>query len=164
LGIEEEIDALKERNDWGMPFNEEKCVSVEIIESFFDWEHRHALVPWEYNKKAFAFVAGSRDPYGSGFECLTSDRYGRTIYFFRVADEDELYTESYVVMFETDYSFDPESGIMKIADVWDYQDELEAFKSQNGWDAPPVEVPQEKHRDAYPIPLLGYGRVSRFGA
>jgi len=67
------------------------------------------------------------------FYYLTSDSYNRHIYFFRGITEDDVYTRSFVVIFNKDGTFDPDVGVMEIQDVWNYQDDLKAFKERNGW-------------------------------
>ena len=71
------------------------------------------------------------------FYYLTSDEYNRHIFFFRGLDVSDAYTKSYVVLFNKDGSYDDINGIMEIADVWHYQDDLKAFKERNGWNTPP---------------------------
>jgi signal peptidase I len=132
--IADDIEWLKNQNDWEKPIDESKCVSVKVSRKNRAAESKTPLVPDEALEKAYKQVAASDDIYSWGlFNYLTSDQYDRHICFFRCIREDDVYTKSYVVMFNKDGSFDQSHGIMEIADVWHYQDQLKAFKEKNGW-------------------------------
>jgi hypothetical protein len=132
--IADNIEWLKQNNDWEKPIDNSKCVSVMVSRKNRVAESQTPLVPEEAWKKVYELVDDQQDYYSrTFFAYLTSDKYDRHIFFFRVVNEDEIYTKSYVVMFNKDGSFDPDQGIMEIIDVWDYQDDLKAFKDKNGW-------------------------------
>jgi len=137
--ISNDIEKLKQKNDWEKPFDESMCVEVKVSRTDRDYESRLAnkpLISDEARQKAYKQVLPQAVFYPGLFYYLTSDEYDRHIYFFRGLDENDEYTKSYVVMFNKDGSFDSKNGIMEITDLWNYQDDLKAFKERNGWDCP----------------------------
>jgi len=127
----EEIEELKAKNDWGKPIDESKCIKVKLAR-----ENRHYaedLVPESIMREVYdkMCIYGSPNMVAF-FDYLTSDDYDRHIYFFRVADKDRKITNYHVVMFKPDGSYE----IGEIFDLWNYQEELKAFKESNGWYQP----------------------------
>jgi len=146
--LADDIEWLKEKNDWEMPFDESKCVRAEISERDIAVDamlEGTLLVPVESRGAArtnINWLIGSEYSEG-GLSHFTSDEYGRYIYYstIRNATSSEESTSRplkfYIVMFGPDGSFDPETGIIEVEDIWDCQDELKAFKERNGWNTPP---------------------------
>jgi len=135
----DDIEWLKQENDWEKPIDESKCVSVKISRINRMQESKTLLVSEKILKNAYEQVDTPQNYFSLGlFYYLTSDQYDRHIYYFRCRKEDRTYTKSYVVMFNKDGTFDPDTGIMEIIDVWNYQDDLKAFKELNGWNTPVV--------------------------
>ena len=134
----DDIEWLKQKNDWGEPFDESKCFNALISQQNLERASKSTLVSDGAKEKAREQIALLNSSNRGAFYYLTSDDYGRHIYFYRVIrDEDEVYTKSYVVAFNKDGSYDETDGIMEITDLWDYQDDLKAFKERNGWNTPP---------------------------
>ena len=132
--IADDIEWLKQKNDWGNPLDESKCVSATVSRKNRAQESRTPLLTDEAAQKAYDHVNALPDYFSrTFFAYLASDKNDRHIYFFRVLNEDKVYIKSYVVMFNKDGSFDSDHGIMEITDLWHYQDELKAFKDSNGW-------------------------------
>jgi hypothetical protein len=123
---DEDLNALKLKNDWNKPIDEGKCIKVKISRTSRDSGER--LVSNEAKEKVYNTLL-SNDSVKGYWEYLTSDDYNRHIYFFRTADEKDNYTNSYVVMFKPDNSY----AVSEIKDLWNYQDELKLFKNQNNW-------------------------------
>ena len=127
----DEIDGLKTVNDWGTPVDFSSCVSQVIVNrnpygsgDNMRWEFRRML----YNKLGPSSV--QQDV--SFFRHFAVDDYGRDIYFCRVADEEGVYTSSYVVLIRPDETY----TIMEIRDLMNYQPELKLFKYRNDWNQP----------------------------
>jgi len=133
-----DIEWLKQMNDWDKPFDESRLTRVLISQQDLERASNFKLVPDEAKEKARKQIAALNDSSRGAFMYLTSDEYDRHIFFYRVLDKDDIYTKSYVVLFNKDGSFDAENGIMEIKDVWNYQDDLKAFKERNGWNTPYV--------------------------
>ena len=134
-----DIEWLKQKNGWGEPLDESKMVGVLVSQQNLERASNFTLVSDEAKEKARRQIASYNDGEERGaFLYLTTDDYARHIYFFRVIkDEDESYLKSYVVMFNKDGSFDEVNGIMEITNLWNYQDDLKAFKDRNGWNTQP---------------------------
>jgi len=137
LGIEDRIEWLKTKNDWNNPLDESKCVKVKVSKQGKERDSKGTLVSFEIKEKAYKAIVSETETGRPGFYYLTSDYYDRHIYFFRCIEGD-AYTKSYVVIFNKDGTFDPNNGAMEITDVWNYQDELKAFKERNNWNKPPT--------------------------
>lgn len=68
---------------------------------------------------------------------LTSDEYNRHIYFLRGVDSDgENLLGYYVVLFNSDGTYNVDTGVMEITDLNDYKSELKEFKERNNWNNP----------------------------
>jgi hypothetical protein len=136
-GINAEIEELKRANDWNRPLNEDKLVRAKILRTDNQWEAADVYVSSESREVAFLQVAKPGDDFLAFlFYYFITDEYGRHLYFFRTMDEDNVYTGSYVVIFNRHGSFDRDTGIMEITDVYNYQDDLRVFKERNGWNTP----------------------------
>lgn len=136
----DEIESLKSENDWNKPFNEKKCTKVKVSDETRDVEMQGGLVSEEAKERAYREAMGKEDVYNEkrvSFAYLTSDQYDRHIFYFKTITEDDVYTGSFVVMFNADGSFDPDTGIMEIEDAYDYQDDLKTFKRVNDWGTNP---------------------------
>ena len=129
----EAIETLKVQNDWGQPINESQLIKSRIARRNGKGIYADNLIP----KSALQKVYDKMCIYGSPrieafFDYLTSDDYDRHICFFRTADIDWNITNYYVVMFKPDNSYE----IAEIFDLWNYQEELKAFKEGNDWGNP----------------------------
>ena len=133
----EDIKWLKGKNDWEKPLDESKSVRVKVSRYSKHDEKRNGLVSdYDFRKAREQLFAGLTTDRGA-FYYLTSDNYNRHIFFTRNIDENDVYTKSFVVMFNKDGSFDPVNGVMEITDLWNYQDDLKAFRERNGWNTKP---------------------------
>ena len=134
IGVEDDVEWLKEQNDWEKPIDESKCVSIKVSRRSREYTSRTPPATTEAREKAYKQVAASQDIFYPGlFYYLTSDSFDRHIYFFRLLQNDKTYAKSYVVMFNKDGSYDQTNGIMEITDLWRYHDMLRDFKERNGW-------------------------------
>jgi hypothetical protein len=125
------IDQLKELNDWDKPINDDRCTRVEI--QTHNGFPATQLIQRSVLEEAYGTVALRNEYYVStAFYYLSSDSYGRHIFFFRTDNEDGIYVNSYVVIFNPDRSY----VIEEIKDIWNYQYEMMDFKAQNNWDKP----------------------------
>jgi len=138
--IDDDIETLKQKNDWEKHYDENKCIKVKISRTDRDYEARRSQTPLvsdEARQKAYEQVFAQAKFYPGLFYYLTSDDYDRHIYFFRGIDENDVYTKSYVVIFNQDGSFDSTDGIMEITDLWNYQGTVKELKERNGWNTQP---------------------------
>jgi len=136
---DEEIAALKAKNDWGKPIDEDKCVKTKLRRKARNYTE--TLVSDENMKIAYDHLweYSGKGNWGGGY--VTSDSYERHLYYFRKIDFNEEkfeteYMESYVIIFNPDGTFDEDKGVMEIIDLWNYQYVLKAFKIRNNWNKP----------------------------
>ncbi len=134
----EEVENLKQQNDWGRPIDESECVRAEVARRDRDYQENHNLVSEAAQEEVSNSIASNRTSRWSMFYYLTSDNYDRHIYVFRGLNQNNEYTKTYVVMFNGDGSYDKDVGIMELTDLWNYQDDLKDFKERNGWNTSPA--------------------------
>ena len=117
----EDLNALKEKNDWGKPLDLSRCDKKTVSRTKSD------PVSKEF-KLAFYGAVGylTVHDWVTGFYYLTSDSYNRHIYY------SQINSDNYAVMFYPDGHFD----YIKITDPLHYQDAMKAFKAQNNWNQP----------------------------
>jgi len=135
----DEIQTLKNLNDWDKEVDLEKCVKVEITRNkpklqidkeVFDKLFRKAI-KHESENKLFIHT-----------DFLISDNYGRSIYYGFGEEKlgsDKNYQKRYfyrVFIFNPDSSYNEETCILEPTDYYNYQDELKAFKELNNWNMP----------------------------
>lgn len=139
---DEKISELKNKNDWGLEINRDKCIKkkIQTVKPDFDpWTV--ASVPKSILEKAYGIINQDSiyDYYTAIY--LTSDSYGRHIYMFAVctkgdSDWNNGERDVYVVIFDLLGKVENEIDILKLEDCYNYQDELKAFKEENGWEVP----------------------------
>jgi len=148
--IADEVERLKVLNDWEKPLNASKLTRVTLSRWDKDKDTKDGLVSeqsmlWVFDqiveKSGLTEVGNSRNYISNSFHYLTSDDYGRHIYYLDLRRSSEYIEDheplaSYVIMFNADGSVDLVYGVMELKDLWNYQDELRAFKKQNNWGQP----------------------------
>mgnify|MGYP007005628935 FL=1 len=123
---EDEIIALKNKNDWNMDIDESKMTKVRI-------SRRKKLnsVAGSREKKIFKDVVDFDNEtislYGLG-----TDKENRWLYYVRIFNKDNSYKRSYMLILNEDYTYES-TYLQQIDDVWNYQDQLKAFKELNHW-------------------------------
>ena len=118
----QEIEKLKEANDWNKPIDIEKCVGKEISSS-----KKEVAAEEKLNE-----IFSAYDGYYNHFTFfLTEDSYGRSIYYSSVLiKENDNYFEKYIVLlFNKDLSY----SILEITSLYNYQTELKQFKETHHW-------------------------------
>ena len=123
---EQEIQDLKQLNDWGLDFDESKCTKRAISKS-----KRNAS---EDDYTTFSTFVKSLELgdeyYCNGVQCCYLDDYGRKLFFIFVAGNQEFIY--YVVITNPDNSFTKES-VKLLTNYYNYQEEIRQFKAQNHW-------------------------------
>jgi len=135
----EEIEELKMENDWGKEINEEKLVKVEISRK--KNEPNVKIERKDYDI-LFQKIAEEKGRKGDGTMVypypiyLTSDTYGRLIYYATAIHKDmdkedvELHL---VIIFNPDGSYDEDTCVLELKDLYNYQDDLKDLKEANNW-------------------------------
>jgi len=124
----EEIEKLKEYNDWDKKIDMEKCIKVEIVD-----EKGKGPIEFEVVEPIYYELLGD-DSYDAKYRTifLATDDYGRSIY--------EFYgTGGYgmIALIRPDGTYDEAKGVMKLMrDEYNYQDKLKRFKELNDWNSP----------------------------
>ena len=134
--FDDEIQLLKNANDWNEPIDLNKCVKKTIV------KHRPQSLPIEESEmeaicetKVLALY-NNYDKHDYLFCNFTQDEYGRDIWFAIALSynwkEWEYEIMFLVVLFQQDLSYD----VIELPQ-FDYQEQFIQFKAENGWNCPP---------------------------
>jgi len=128
----DEIEALKEINDWNMEPDESKYISARITTTKSNGPVKDKTVMEFYTEILGSDVSTRK---WSRIKYQTTDEYGRSIYLGY-----GTYGSSRVVflLFNPDGTYDAINGVMEITrdELFGCQDRLKEFKKLNGWNAP----------------------------
>ena len=133
----EDREKLKDFNDWGKEIDINKCVRVEIVRKKNDSPISNTQLEELYN------IAFREDGINNKqFTFLSTDSYGRSIYVTlgKRAEHNQSMVTKYrymLLLFDPDGSYDESRCIMELTDLYNYQDDLKAFKERNDWNMPP---------------------------
>ena len=128
---DEKTKELKEANDWNKEFDETKCKKSKIV------RQKKVIDIKEKLYKNICDELNSDNKYKHFYNYyFISDDYGRKLYNITANDFNNDIFDSYVVIFGPKNEYDKETGIIKIEDYYNYQDQLKAFKDANNWDKP----------------------------
>jgi hypothetical protein len=126
----EEIEALKIKNDWGKELSEKKCIKVDIVREkevkSIEFNALREMYRDTLGDDAFPFD----DSYVSSF---ITDDYRRCIYIGYGKYGERDHPSVAIMMLNPDGTCDPEAGAMELTDLYEYQDTLLDFKERNGW-------------------------------
>lgn len=120
----EQIEELKNLNDWNKEINLEKCVKKEIS---------NTKQKVEINDEILNEIFSRYDGYENNCEVyyLTNDDYGRFIcYGTAIVQEEYVYL---VMIFNPDSTYNAETCFYEPADYYNYQEEFKQFKELNNW-------------------------------
>jgi len=121
-----EIEMLKEKNDWGKATDLTKCIKVKIVR-----QKDTGPVPNNKLMQLYKEALGSDSRRIENTYFFIKDDFGRSIYLGYGTGE------RYVVMlFNSDGSYDESKCLLELTDIYNYQDALKLFKEQNGWNMP----------------------------
>lgn len=124
--VQEEIAALKERNNWNLPLT--GTMAIRSIQ-------RKNISPYDHSVGRGLVTKHSRF-YDSRYEnYLDSDAAGRAIYFVREYDKkgtlEEHSRKGFLIFVDSDGIA---RTIVELTDVMNFQDQLDLFKAENGWE------------------------------
>ena len=138
---DEEIEDLKNKNDWGKEINEKELIKYEITRKKKDPEVKIKVKDFDV---LFQKIVKEHGRIGDGTIVrpyvlyLTSDSYGRTLYYASAAHIDvskEVMKLNLAIIFNPDGSYDEKICVMELIDLYNYQDSLKEFKELNGWNS-----------------------------
>lgn len=152
------IEEFKAENDWGLPIDESKLDSAEIVlpKIAARWEHRKdsvnlAQLEWEEQIIALAHKNGhefdeNEDFYFSHASYMATDAYGRRLYYvegyyYIYPDDDShiwyvKYDLEMIAIINPDGTFDGETFMVELEDKANYQEQIRDLKIANGWNQP----------------------------
>jgi hypothetical protein len=158
---EDELFSFKQLNDWGLPMNESKLESAEIVLPKLDyrWSHRQDkinLVSDVWLKNALAVAEKNGHPitedimeasYFNHVSWMATDSYGRRLYYveccyYIYGDENDpnlnyrMYCLEMVAIINPDRTFDANTFMAELVDKADYNEIIRELKTVNGWNQP----------------------------
>ena len=140
---DEEIEDFKNKNDWGKEIKEKELIKYKITRKKKEPEVEIETKDFDVLFQKIAKEHGRNgngtmvDPY---VLYLTSDSYGRTLYFASANHTDvnkEVMEINLAIIFNPDGSYDEKTCVMELMDFYNYHGRLKEFKELNGWDQPP---------------------------
>ena len=139
---EKEIEDLKNKNDWDKELDEEKFIKNEVVrmkkEPEVEIKRKDFDVLFRKISKDHGRIS-DESMIKPAVRYLTSDSYGRTLYYVSVAHKDISKKDMQyhlVIIFNPDGSYDESKCVMEFTNSYHYQDSLKEFKELNGWDQP----------------------------
>ncbi|MCL2253498.1 MAG: hypothetical protein FWC09_03565 [Lachnospiraceae bacterium] len=130
----EQINELKERNDWNMDLNIDKCIRKEIT---ILKEEGNIIKDSKF--EAFYYDLYDDEPSFISANYFSKDDYGRSIYTTRSRGKRTVtYSgdDIIIMMFYPDGTYNKEVGYFELTELYNYQDELKQFKERNNWNLP----------------------------
>lgn len=128
---QDDIDHLKDENDWGTPLIESKMTSrqIDVDTNIFSKMSVEEI-----------FNAEMKPSVGSNVTCRFTDfdKHGKILFFVVVNDADfsdeVTVTQKYYLMIVSENgTYDKDTFVSKIDNLYDYQSQLHSFKKDNGW-------------------------------
>lgn len=130
IGLED-INDLKDKNDWGTPLIESKMTSRQI----------------DIDKNSFSrlnveeiFSTERKQSIGSNVTCRFTDfdKHGKVLFFVVVNDADfndevTVTQKYYLMIVSEDGTYNKDTFITEIENLYNYQSQLHSFKEDNGW-------------------------------
>ena len=136
---EEDIEMLKEENDWERPLNDELMSSRPIDGLVYDARNKGIYGDIDA-RDAFLKMFPQPEERYLDFVLVGVDEDGKSVYYFRTLDviiangeTTRIEHDSYIMLFNKDGSFDPENSVMPIDDILNCQSIIHELKVKNGW-------------------------------
>jgi hypothetical protein len=127
--LPEEVDKLKEVNDWDNPIIEDKCVS-----RLFDSNYQDINLGLWYNPYRDIERTVKSNFSGTVFaHPVVADSNGKILCGIAAYDEEGFYKSYYVIYDPQIGGVDKETGIMALTSL-KFNQNLHEFKIRNGWD------------------------------
>lgn len=134
----EQLDLLKELNDWNRAFNENMMVKREYIDSKLE-PKRVSVINWDIAQNAYYDSMEDND-YITGIEFFDYSISGQEIFLVRTYeqivtkyDHDWRLLDYHLMILNDDGTYDPENYLVKIDDLSQSNEALAEIKERNGW-------------------------------
>ena len=123
----EAIKELKEQNDWEKEQSSRECFKVPICG---EKGYLQDKIPNKMIERA-----GERVFSNLVYETpMCEDAFGHIIWYMEgFANKEDTQRKCYVFLFNADGELKSDEALMEINDIWDYRDQMIAFKEVNGW-------------------------------
>ena len=123
----DEIESLKERNDWGKEQSTRECIKVPIKG---EKRYLEKKIPHKTIKNV-----GKQNFYNMIYEePLCEDSFGHIIWYMEgIVNKGDSEHRIFVFFFNADGTLKGDDAIMEINDIWDYSEQMIAFKEANHW-------------------------------
>lgn len=131
----EEIELLKKRNDWEKekrskelfkaPIAGNKFYLSNVVSENTMTELRDSL---GFLSSAWGYVPLCQDGYENTLMLLSGNREGEP--------QGDNFNHFYAVLFSAEGKLKSDNAVMEVTDIWDYRDQMIAFKEANGWNKP----------------------------
>ena len=124
---EDQIDLLKQQNNWDEELNENLMTKVKIL-------RKQEKMSSDITKRKIKKILKEDPSYvwhaGFRLELVTKDAKGKHLFYVRTTPG---FDRNYVVIINANGTYDKDNCIMEIIDLWNYQDDLKEFKAHNDW-------------------------------
>jgi len=135
----EETEVLREINSWDQPISDDSVfVRVRISRHRESGPISNSRLVGAHNQ-IFPDSTATRNQVVANTFFLRTDSYGRSVYAKETGEweADGSWSATLVAfLFQPDYSFDLEVGVLEVTNHVRYQTELREFMEANGWDTP----------------------------
>ena len=123
------VAELNLRNDWENPLQQEKMSKRRIDAPRHFLDDASAIFREAVSIQAGASISGNY---------VDADGKGRILYYFYVYQKSEeggrqAEERSYIAIFNEDGTYDPNTWLAELEDIYAYQEQLHALKLANGW-------------------------------
>lgn len=128
---DEDINDLKLSNDWNKPLNEDKLSSRPIHRNYNGYS---GIIAYDSFSHGIGMEAGAE----AGVRFVDYDGKDKILYFVAKYDADyydgiDVKSRYYLMIINEDGSYDKDTFVIEIEDLYNYQKQLHEFKINNGW-------------------------------
>lgn len=133
---DEQLEKLKQDNDWGRELDESKMSSRPLCKYGNKW-HKYGFGELHYDVVQAAFIASNANIEGNHYTFLLMDEdsEGNQLYNLAVYDSDSEVArgiESYFMILDSTGVFNGDGALMRVEN-YNYGKQLHNFKIENGW-------------------------------
>jgi len=134
----EQLDTLKESNDWNLPINENKMIKRELVDSRLK-PKRASVMNWDIAKNAYYDLMEDND-YSTGIEFFDYSISGQEIFLVRKYEQivtkkeyDLRLIDYHLMILNADGTYDRENYLIQLDDLSHSNEALAEIKERNGW-------------------------------
>jgi len=136
----EDLDSLKEANNWNEAIDENKMIKRELLKSTLSSRNRDSAIGWRKADSILDNALGADEKNNFSSEYFDYSQTGQELFCVyqmqntsTTGEYDWEVLEEYLMILNADGSFDPDNYLIKVDD-WDQINTLLAeIKEKNGW-------------------------------